>query len=79
MVTINRNICVAPVPGVEGVYGYDPSLGWGVVFSVLFGLSMASHLFSTVRNRRWWQVTFAIGALRGSYWTTCKTSIDIFL
>jgi len=63
MVEVNRNICVAQIPGNVGVYGYDPSLAAGIVFCLLFGLSMLLHTFRSFRYRTWWQLVFAVGAL----------------
>jgi len=60
---INRNVCVGPINGSSGVYGYDPSLAAGVVFCVLFGLSMLAHTFTSFRYRTWWQLVFSVGAL----------------
>lgn len=63
LATINRNICVGPVEGQEGPYGYKPSLAAGITFCVLFGLTMLHHTFASVRYRTWWQIVFVIGAL----------------
>lgn len=60
---INRNICVGPVEGVEGPYGYIPSYAAGIAFCVVFGLSMLGHTFTSVKYKTWWQFIFAIGAL----------------
>ncbi len=60
---INRNICVAPIAGRNGAYGYTPSLAVGIVFCVLFGVSMLRHTFASVRYHIWWQLVFAVGAL----------------
>jgi RTA1 like protein len=60
---INRNICVAPIPGHTSTYGYDPSLAAGISFCVLFGLSMLLHTFTSIRYRTWWQLVFTVGAL----------------
>jgi hypothetical protein len=57
---------------VEGPpYGYRPSLGAGIAFCVLFGLSAAGHIFSAVRTRKWWQLVFAVGAI-GMLVGACK-------
>ncbi|PMD26778.1 RTA1-domain-containing protein [Hyaloscypha hepaticicola] len=60
---IDRNICVAPIPGTKSTYGYTPSLGAGIAFCVLFGLSMVLHTFTSIRYRTWWQLVFTVGAL----------------
>ncbi len=67
VLSINRDICVAPITGAKPVYGYDPSLAAGILFCVLFGLSMLLHTFTSFRYRTWWQLVFAVGAL-------CKSS-----
>ena len=68
-VGINRNICVAPIPGRTGPYGYDPSLVAGILFSVLFGLTIVGHVCASIKNRVWWQIVFAVGALSKSFST----------
>jgi hypothetical protein len=60
---IDRNICVAPIHGHTSTYGYTPSLGAGIAFCVLFGLSMLLHTFTSIRYRTWWQLVFTVGAL----------------
>jgi hypothetical protein len=62
-VEIDRKICVAQIAGHEGLYGYDPSMAVGIVFCVLFGMSMLLHIFTSFRYRVWWQMVFAVGAL----------------
>ncbi len=61
--TVNREICVAPIEGQEGPYGYTPSLAAGIVFCALFGFAMLLHTFTSVRYRVWWQLVFTVGAL----------------
>lgn len=60
---IDPNSCVAPIPGIVGSYGYNPSEAAGITFCALFGVSMVLHLYTTIRYRVWWQSVFAIGAL----------------
>lgn len=56
--------CIAYDPlALEPTYGYDPSLAPGIVFTVAFFLSMAAHVFQTIRSRKWWYSAFALGAL----------------
>lgn len=47
----------------EPTYGYDPSLVAGIIFSVVFGLTMSAHILQTIKYRKWWYLSFAIGAL----------------
>ncbi|KAG0645724.1 Sphingoid long-chain base transporter RSB1 [Hyphodiscus hymeniophilus] len=63
--TVDRNICVSwsNIPGYDGPYGYDPSLGAGISFCILFGMSTFSHIITSVLTRTWWQIVFAVGAL----------------
>ncbi|KAG4438072.1 hypothetical protein IFR05_006438 [Cadophora sp. M221] len=58
-----RTACYAQVAGFEGPYGYQPSLVAGIIFSALFSISMVLHTITTIRNRLWWQIIFAVGAL----------------
>ncbi len=62
---INRETCVAAIEGREddGPYSYVPSLAAGIVFCVLFGISLILHTFTSIRYRMWWQIVFAVGAL----------------
>lgn len=48
-------------------YGYRPSLGAGVAFCVLFGLSAIAHSYVAIRARKWWQFVFAVGAIGTSF------------
>jgi len=68
-IPINRDICIAQIPGKNGVYGYEPSLAAGVAFCILFGFSMLGHTFTSIRHRTWWQLVFAIGALCETYFS----------
>ncbi|GAB7346850.1 hypothetical protein MBLNU459_g1935t1 [Dothideomycetes sp. NU459] len=60
---IGNNGCTPWTPGVSNAYGYKPSLAAGIVYCVLFGLSMLFHVFQTIRTRAWWTIVFSIGAL----------------
>jgi hypothetical protein len=62
-VTVDRLTCVALIPGVGTPYGYDPSLAAGIVFCVLYAISLLLHTFISIRYRVWWQLVFAVGAL----------------
>lgn len=64
---VDRLTCVALIPGYGTPYGYDPSLATGIVFTVLYALSMAMHIFTSIRYRVWWQMVFAVGALSKCY------------
>ncbi|KAF7719816.1 RTA-like protein [Penicillium ucsense] len=55
--------CHAKIPGVGTSYGYVPSLGAGIAFLVLFGLTMVVHTVQLCWKRTWWCAVFSIGAL----------------
>lgn len=55
--------CVAWDPAVDNIFHYDPSLAAGVIFSVVFALSMLAHTAQTIISRKWWLLSFALGAL----------------
>ncbi|CZS96838.1 related to RTA1 domain protein [Rhynchosporium graminicola] len=60
---LNRDICVAEIPGLGSPYGYVPSFAAGIAFCVVFAFSMFGHIFMAVKNRTWWQFIFVVGAL----------------
>jgi len=58
-----QNGCHPFVPGLQPSYGYVPSLGAGITFCILFGLSMGAHLFQCAQTSTWWCSVFAVGCL----------------
>ncbi|PYI15052.1 RTA1-domain-containing protein [Aspergillus japonicus CBS 114.51] len=56
-----REGCHAYVEGYGTSYGYQPSLAAGIVFCVLFGVSMLAHLVQMVWKRTWWCTVFVLG------------------
>lgn len=54
--------CHALIPGYNPAYGYVPSLAAGIVFCILFGLSMSGHLFQSIRKKRWTSYVLTVGA-----------------
>ncbi|KAL3470840.1 RTA1 like protein-domain-containing protein [Aspergillus californicus] len=58
-----QNGCHALIEGYGTSYGYAPSLAAGIVFLVLFGLTMIGHTVQMVWKRTWWCAVFAIGSL----------------
>ncbi|KAI9927058.1 hypothetical protein ASPWEDRAFT_46534 [Aspergillus wentii DTO 134E9] len=58
-----KSSCYALIPGLETSYGYKPSLAAGIVFCVLFGLSMLLHTVQFTWSRKWWYSVFAVGCL----------------
>lgn len=55
--------CYAYVDGIGTGYGYVPSLPAGIVFLVIFGLSLIAHTVQAVWKRSWWCLVFSIGCL----------------
>ncbi|KAJ9195579.1 hypothetical protein DTO021D3_5035 [Paecilomyces variotii] len=55
--------CHALIPGIDPPYGYQPSLAAGIVFCVLFGLSMLVHTVQALWKRNWWCFTFVVGCI----------------
>lgn len=55
--------CHAKIPGVGTSYGYVPSLGAGIAFCVLFGISMILHTAQMCWKRTWWTSVFSIGCI----------------
>ncbi|CAD0092219.1 unnamed protein product [Aureobasidium vineae] len=55
--------CVAYNPSQRTAYGYVPSLAAGIVYCVLFGLSMVAHTFQAIKTRALWNLVFAVGCL----------------
>lgn len=55
--------CHAYIEGVETSYGYVPSLGAGIAYCTLFGISMILHTIQFTWKRQWWASVFSIGCL----------------
>ncbi|EED19947.1 RTA1 domain protein, putative [Talaromyces stipitatus ATCC 10500] len=60
-----QNNCHAWDPALynDTNYGYVPSLAAGIVFTVLFGLSMIAHTVQFIWTRWWWCSVFSVGAM----------------
>ncbi|EAW09655.1 RTA1 domain-containing protein [Aspergillus clavatus NRRL 1] len=58
-----KNSCHPLIDGVGTAYGYQPSMAAGIVFCVLFGLSMIVHTVQFAWKRTWWCCVFSIGCL----------------
>ena len=55
--------CVPYDPNaIAPTYGYDPNLGPGVVFTVVFFISMLAHIVQVTISRKWWYSALALGA-----------------
>ena len=55
--------CVAYDPHARlPSYGYVPNLAAGIIFSVVFGLSLLAHIVQVTKSRKWWYSSLAIGA-----------------
>ncbi|KAL4884291.1 RTA1 like protein-domain-containing protein [Aspergillus karnatakaensis] len=46
-----------------GSYGYQPSLSWGIVFTLLFTIIATGHLYHMLRTRAFWTFVFIVGAI----------------
>ncbi|PLB50011.1 hypothetical protein P170DRAFT_332658, partial [Aspergillus steynii IBT 23096] len=44
-------------------YGYQPSLGWGIAFTLLFTAIAVGQTVHLVRTRAFWTVVFIVGAI----------------
>ncbi|BAE57785.1 RTA1 like protein-domain-containing protein [Aspergillus flavus] len=78
--------CHPIIDGMDTAYGYQPSLAAGVVFLVLFGLSMIVHTIQFTWKRTWWCAVFSIGCLTevlgwaGRTWSSeCPYNMTAFL
>ncbi|CAI7656352.1 unnamed protein product [Penicillium bialowiezense] len=78
--------CHAYIEGVETSYGYVPSLGAGIAYCALFGISMILHTIQFTWKRQWWASVFSIGCLvevigwAGRTWSSkCPYNTTAFL
>jgi hypothetical protein len=62
--------CVPWIHGVGNSYGYHPSLAAGIIFVLLFGLSLLGHVGQAVRTRQSMFILCALGAT--SKWDAMK-------
>ncbi|KAF5627408.1 RSB1-integral membrane transporter [Fusarium sp. NRRL 52700] len=81
-----RSGCQSLIDGIDTSYGYVPSLGAGITFCVLFGLSLFGHFVQFIRKRQWTSFAFGVGALTevigwaGRTWSSeCPYNNDAFL
>ncbi|RKL23577.1 hypothetical protein BFJ72_g14439 [Fusarium proliferatum] len=81
-----RSGCQSLIEGLDTSYGYVPTLGAGIAFCVLFGLSLFGHFVQFVRKRQWTSFAFAVGALTevigwaGRTWSSeCPYNNNAFL
>ncbi|CAG8365928.1 unnamed protein product [Penicillium salamii] len=78
--------CHAYIDGIDTPYGYQPSLGAGIAYCVLFGISMILHTVQFTWKRQWWACVFSIGCLvevigwAGRTWSSkCPYNTTAFL
>ncbi|KAF7590526.1 hypothetical protein BBP40_002714 [Aspergillus hancockii] len=78
--------CHPLINGMDTAYGYQPSQAAGIVFLVLFGLSMLVHTVQMAWKRTWWCAVFSIGCLTevlgwaGRTWSAeCPYNMTAFL
>lgn len=55
--------CVAYDTYYEPPYQYDPSLVAGIIFCVCFFVGTAAHLWTTISKRKWFYLSFVLGAV----------------
>jgi hypothetical protein len=55
--------CIHYTHRLRPSYGYHPSLAAGIIFVVLFGLSMAGHIFQAIRTRQSIFIICTVGAM----------------
>lgn len=63
-----------PESGID-LYGYVPTFVVGIIFTALFLLTTVAHIYQSVWKRRWWTLTFAVGALSKLATTTYLISL----
>ncbi|KGO63939.1 RTA-like protein [Penicillium italicum] len=61
--------CPAYVEGIDTSYGYIPSLGAGIAYCTLFGLSLILHTVQFTWKRQWWGSVFSVGCLAPTFFT----------
>ncbi|KAH6869136.1 RTA1 like protein-domain-containing protein [Thelonectria olida] len=78
--------CRSLIPGIDTSYGYVPTLGVGIAFCALFGLSLLGHFAQFIRKRHWTSFAFGLGALTetlgwaGRTWSSeCPYNNNAFL
>ena len=55
--------CIAYDPLARApTYGYIPNLAAGIIFTVIFSLSLFAHTFQVIRSRKWWYSSLILGA-----------------
>jgi len=59
--------CAPYLDGFGTSYGYVPSLAAGIIFVLLFGLSLFGHIVQAVRTRQSIFILCAVGAASKSY------------
>ncbi|KAF5573407.1 RSB1-integral membrane transporter [Fusarium pseudocircinatum] len=81
-----RSGCHSLIEEIDTSYGYVPTLGAGIAFCALFGLSLFGHFVQFVRKRQWTSFAFAVGAMTevigwaGRTWSSeCPYNNNAFL
>ena len=55
--------CVAYDPLARAPsYKYVPNLSAGLIFTIVFFLSLLAHIVQVTRSRKWWYAALALGA-----------------
>ncbi|KAL4810512.1 RTA1 like protein-domain-containing protein [Aspergillus unguis] len=78
--------CYGYIEGYGTPYGYQPSLAAGIVFLVLFGLTMVVQIGQSYWKKTWWCLVFVVGSLTevigwaGRTWSAeCPYNTNAFL
>ncbi|KAG4253038.1 hypothetical protein FPRO03_14249 [Fusarium proliferatum] len=78
--------CHSLMQGINTSYDYVPTLGVGIAFCALFGLSLLGHFVQFIRKRQWTSFAFGVGALTetigwaGRTWSSeCPYNNNAFL
>ncbi|KAL4896994.1 RTA1 like protein-domain-containing protein [Aspergillus ambiguus] len=81
-----QSSCHPLIDGLDTAYGYQPSQAAGIVFLVLFGLSMIAHTIQFTWSKTWWCAVFSVGCLTeiigwaGRTWSSeCPYNMTAFL
>ena len=68
--------CAPYLDGLGTSYGYVPSIAAGVVFVLLFGLSLLGHVVQAVRTRQSIFILCAVGAASESYMMAMAMDVE---
>lgn len=77
--------CLEWNSSIPNPFGYQPSLAWGITFSIIFIGSFGMHCRQAYKYRKWWLLAFVMGSLgEASGWVSrsvshkCPYSVQAF-